>query len=99
MLTSVHIKNHPILGPLDEGEPVVFYFNGQAVRARKGDTVASALFAAGIRTFSHSHRLNQSRGIFCSIGHCTDCVMRVDGVENVRTCITKAEDGMQVNSN
>ena len=36
------------------------------------------------------------RGIFCGIGQCTDCMMVVNGIPNVRTCITPVEDGMTV---
>ena len=34
--------------------------------------------------------------IFCAIGRCTDCVMIVNGVPNVRTCVTPLEEGMQI---
>jgi len=33
---------------------------------------------------------------FCGIGQCTDCVMVVNGVPNVRTCITPVMEGMIV---
>ena len=36
------------------------------------------------------------KGIFCAIGRCTDCVMVVDGIPNVRTCITPLKSGMDV---
>ena len=39
---------------------------------------------------------HKPRGIFCAIGRCTDCVMVVDGVPNVRTCITPLKEGMDV---
>ena len=39
---------------------------------------------------------HKPRGIFCAIGRCTDCVMVVDGVPNVRTCITPLVAGMDV---
>ena len=34
--------------------------------------------------------------MFCAIGRCTDCVMVVDGVPNIRTCITPLRAGMKI---
>ena len=90
------VLNHPVLGEMQERKVLTFYFNGKPIKAYEGETVAAALIAAGIRVFRHSHKLHEPRGVFCSIGHCTDCAMQVDGIENVKTCITRVKDGMQV---
>jgi predicted molibdopterin-dependent oxidoreductase YjgC len=44
--------------------------------------------------FRHTRKYHESRGFFCGIGHCTDCIMEVDGIPNVRTCITPVQPGM-----
>ena len=62
----------------------------------RGDTIASALHAAGITTFSRSLRYNSPRGFFCGIGKCSSCLMRVNGVPNVRTCIAPLQENIQV---
>jgi aerobic-type carbon monoxide dehydrogenase small subunit (CoxS/CutS family) len=36
------------------------------------------------------------RQMFCGIGRCTDCVMTVDGIPGVRTCVTEVREGMRV---
>mgnify|MGYP002597611626 CR=1 FL=1 len=64
--------------------------------AREGDPIAAALMANGIRTFRHTARYHEPRGLFCGIGQCTDCVMEVDGKPNVKTCITRVREGMTV---
>lgn len=92
----MRVKNHPILGPLSEGQTVTFSFEGQAVAARVDDTIASALINAGIKAFRRTHRAREPRGVFCGIGRCTDCVMIVDGRPNVRTCVTPVREGMLV---
>ncbi|MHB8947330.1 MAG: (2Fe-2S)-binding protein, partial [Bacillota bacterium] len=43
-----------------------------------------------------SHPRTGPRGLFCAIGRCTDCVMTVDGVPNVRTCVTPVREGLRV---
>ncbi|WP_417029698.1 2Fe-2S iron-sulfur cluster-binding protein, partial [Cloacibacillus evryensis] len=35
-------------------------------------------------------------GFFCAIGKCSSCFMVVDGVPNVRTCVTPLSAGMKV---
>ena len=52
--------------------------------------------AAGIKSFRTTAKRNETRGIFCAIGRCTDCMMVVDGIPNTRTCVTMVKDGMKV---
>jgi sarcosine oxidase subunit alpha len=61
-----------------------------------GDTVASALYRAGIRTFSRSLKYHRRRGLYCGTGECPNCLLTVDGVPAVRSCVTPAADGMRV---
>jgi sarcosine oxidase subunit alpha len=56
------------------------------------------LFAAGVRIFSRSFKYHRPRGLFCLFGHCSHCLMRVDGVPNVRTCMAPVRSGTQVES-
>ncbi|MDP9119493.1 MAG: (2Fe-2S)-binding protein, partial [Actinomycetota bacterium] len=61
-----------------------------------GDTIASALYRGGIRTFSRSLKYHRRRSLFCGTGDCPNCLVTVDGVPGVRSCLTPARDGMQV---
>lgn len=91
----MRIEKHPILD-FKKRKPVSFRFNGRKVLGFEGDTVASALYAAGFKTFSKSMKYARPRGFFCAIGKCSSCLMRVDGIPNVRTCITPVQNGMVV---
>ncbi len=73
-----------------------FFFNGQPVNAEAGDTIASALYRAGRRVFTRSFKYHRPRGLLCVSGRCPNCMMNVDGVPNVRTCVTPVREGMQV---
>src|SRR5580698_2439662 len=46
------------------GASVEFRFDGRVVRGIRGDTVASALLANGIRVVSRSFKFHRPRGIF-----------------------------------
>ncbi len=65
-------------------------FEGRAIPVVAGDTVASALYRAGVRTFSRSFKYHRRRGLYCLTGDCPNCLMTVDGEPAVRTCRTPA---------
>ena len=95
---TLRITDHPILGPMPPAGEVTIYFNGREITAREGETVAAALAAEGISAFRTTVKRKESRGIFCAIGRCTDCAMTVNGIPNIRTCITTVEENMRVES-
>lgn len=70
--------------------------DGAPIVAFSGETVATALLAGGRLALRHTEKSKQPRGIFCGMGICFECLMTVNGVPNVRTCITPAEPGMIV---
>jgi len=92
----MRVDRHPILGEAERQETLRITVNGQEVEAREGETIAAAMLAAGMRICRTTAKTGEPRGIFCGIGQCTDCVMQVDGVPNVRTCITRVRAGMIV---
>lgn len=75
---------------------VQFDFEGTALRAKEGESVASALLAAGETVFSRSVKYHRPRGPWCMAAECSQCLMRVNGVPNVFTCRTKVTAGMRV---
>lgn len=71
-------------------------FEGRRVPFEEGDTVASALFRAGVRTFSRSVKNHRRRGLYCLTGDCANCLVNVGGAPGVRACTTEASDGLRV---
>ena len=90
------IKKHPILGDAPEVEEVTVILDGVPIKVEKGQMIAAALLEKGVRVNRYTRKNHAARGIFCGIGQCTDCVMIVNGVPNVRTCVTPLEEGMQI---
>lgn len=93
---GTRIAEHPILGVPEKGRLVSFTYDGQELSGYEGEPVAMALKAAGVMVHRYTAKRHEPRGIFCAIGRCTDCVMVVDGVPNVRTCMTPLVEGMKV---
>lgn len=92
----MRIIDHPILGKEKRRKKITIIVDGKAVNAYEGEMIAAALIAAGKQYFRLTRRYEKPRGIFCAIGRCTDCVMTVNGIPNVRTCITPVEKGMVI---
>ena len=59
-------------------EPVRITFDGTAIEALPGETVAATLAAADIVTVRKS-RYSLPRGPFCGMGVCFDCLVTIDG--------------------
>ena len=90
------MKDHPILGKRGMGRKVGISVDGKEVQAFEGEPIAAALMANGIRVFRRTRKRGEPRGVFCAIGRCTDCIMTVNGVPNVRTCMALEKEGMEI---
>ena len=85
-----------IVEGVQRGAPFRFTLDGAPVEAFPGETIATALLAAGRRIARRTARRGTPRGLFCAIGVCHDCRMVVDGEANVRTCLAPAQPDMVV---
>ncbi|MCF6410023.1 (2Fe-2S)-binding protein [Pseudalkalibacillus salsuginis] len=90
------IINHPILDTLADNKEVSFSFNGKNHNAVEGDTIASALLANGICTLRYHEESGNPRGVYCNIGHCFECRVKVGNSDIVRACLTPVEEGMKI---
>jgi len=75
--------------------PTLIEVNGRKLRAQKGQTIAEALLANGFKLFRKT-RNDAPRGFYCGMGVCYECRMIVNGMPNVRTCMTLATPGCKV---
>lgn len=91
----MRIRTHPIID-FRKRKKLSFCFQNKNLVGEEGDTIASALHAEGIRTLTKSLRYESPRGFFCGIGKCSSCLMRVNGIPNVRTCIAPLQEGIHV---
>lgn len=73
-----------------------FVFDGVPCSGRQGDMIAQALLGEQIHTFRLSAVSGQPRGPYCLMGACMECLVEVDGVENVQGCMTALRDGMVI---
>lgn len=76
--------------------PVSVTVDGEPIQAYAGESVATVLLALGRRSFRHTDKHHEPRGIFCGMGICFDCLVTIDGMENVRACMTLVQEGMAI---
>lgn len=74
-----------------------FHFDGRSISFRDGQSVAAALTDAGHLALRHTAK-GDSRGMFCGMGVCQDCLVTIDGVPNRRACMTPAANGLQIDT-
>ena len=81
-------------------EPVGFRFNGKRYTGYSGDTLASALLAAGVRVFGRSFKRHRPRGVFAAGVEEPGALVQVGRGErrtpNVRASLLPVEDGLEV---
>ena len=81
---------------IDRSRLVSFSFDGKRVEGYHGDTIASALYAAGRRTLSRSFKYHRPRGELCACGQCSGSLVEVDGRPGVRACAEPIAEGILV---
>lgn len=81
---------------IDRRQVLRFTFDGKEYTAHPGDTIASALAAAGVSVFSRSFKYHRPRGLLCCAGHCPNCLVQVGDEPNVRACRQPVTEGAEV---
>ncbi|ASU81672.1 proline dehydrogenase [Nocardiopsis gilva YIM 90087] len=75
------------------GPPFEITVDGRPVTALPGQSLAAALWAAGILAWRTTRIGGRPRGAFCGIGQCYDCLATVNGRPNRRACLLPARAG------
>ena len=71
---------------MDPSGPTPFTFRGRPESAESEETLLQHLARRGLPTLQRSIRYHRPRAPFCGIGHCTNCLVRVNGEPNLRAC-------------
>lgn len=81
---------------IDRSERVAFEWNRRGFEGFDGDTIASALTAAGEMVFSRSFKYHRPRGLLTATYHDPNAMVQVDEDPNVRAAHRRIEPGMVV---
>ncbi|MGV8875895.1 MAG: (2Fe-2S)-binding protein [Rhodoglobus sp.] len=76
-----------------EPTPVTITFDGQRLEGVEGQSIAGVIMANEKLGFRRTTHHGAPRGVFCGIGVCFDCLVVVDGLDDVRACQRRAREG------
>jgi predicted molibdopterin-dependent oxidoreductase YjgC len=68
----------------------------EPVTGTLGQSIAGVILASGRLELRRTAGHGELRGVFCGIGVCFDCLVTVNGLQDVRGCQRRAADGDRV---
>ena len=83
---------------IDRAVPLAFTWNGRPYAGLAGDTIVSALAAAGVRVFSRSMKYHRPRGVLAAGFNDPGCLVQVGDEPNVRAAHRRLAAGMAVST-
>jgi sarcosine oxidase subunit alpha len=83
---------------IDRSATLRFTFEGREYQGYSGDTISSALAAAGLAFVARSFKYHRPRSILSFANHDSNTLFQVDGVPNVRGDVTLLREGMRVSA-
>ncbi len=81
---------------IDRATPVDFTFEGRKHTGFAGDTITSALWAAGVKVISRSFKYHRARGTLSAAGHDANSLVQIGGEANVIADTRRIEEGMAI---
>lgn len=81
---------------IDPARSITFNYRGHTMKGCNGDSVATALYANGVRIFSRSLKYHRPRGLYSLDGESSNCMMTVDGLPNVHAEKALLREGQSV---
>jgi len=77
------------------GKSLSFKFEGKSMQGVQGDSIASALINNGVQGFRGTES-NEKRGLFCGMGVCNECLVKVNSKEGILACMTPLNSEMDI---
>jgi sarcosine oxidase, subunit alpha len=79
---------------IDPAQKISFTYNDKPHEGVGGDTLATALFAGGVRIFGRSLKYHRPRGLYSMDAESSNTMLSVDGIPNVVAEVTALKNGM-----
>src|ERR1700754_4847190 len=81
---------------IDRAQGVSFVFEGKSFHGYRGDTITSALAAAGVMVLGRSFKYHRPRGILSFANHDVNALFQVGSLPNVRGDVVRLAAGMNI---
>ncbi len=83
---------------IDRSKVVHFFFEGSECQGYEGDTISSALLAAGLPFLGRGFKYHRPRSLLSFNNHDSNTLFQVGGIPNVRGDVTLVRTGMRVSA-
>ncbi|PKO04295.1 MAG: pyridine nucleotide-disulfide oxidoreductase [Chloroflexi bacterium HGW-Chloroflexi-3] len=83
---------------LQRGKRIQITVNQKSIFAYEGELLSTILHCEGIRVLQRKHRNGKASGIYCGMGICYECLVKVNGVPSIRACQTQVVEGMVIST-
>ncbi|WP_273150798.1 FAD-dependent oxidoreductase [Methylophaga thiooxydans] len=83
---------------INRDKPLTFEYEGQVVNGYEGDTISSALWAAGIRVLGRSFKYHRARGLLSFANHDVNALMTDGEDTNIRADVWPVSQGMTLSA-
>jgi sarcosine oxidase subunit alpha len=81
---------------INRDKPIKFNFEGQEFTGFEGDTITSALWAAGVKVLGRSFKYHRARGVLSLANHDVN-ILVTDGIDtNMRADVVSLNEGMDL---
>lgn len=75
---------------------VTILFEGRAIEAPSGVSVAAALLLNGVEPFRTTPVKSEPRAPYCMMGVCFDCLVEINGMPSRQACQIPVKDGLVI---
>ncbi|WP_299951218.1 (2Fe-2S)-binding protein [uncultured Ruegeria sp.] len=82
----------------DDHNLITLSVNGRSVKARKGQSVWSAMAVASEVVTRKAALSGNARSAYCAMGVCFECMVEIDGLANQQACLSRVAEGMNVST-
>lgn len=83
---------------INRDKPLTFEYEGQVVNGYEGDTISSALWAAGIRVLGRSFKYHRARGLLSFANHDVNALMTDGEDTNIRADVWPVSQSMTLSA-
>ena len=81
---------------INRTKEIQFTFEGKPYKGYEGDTISSALWAAGVKVLGRSFKYHRPRGVLSLANHDVNAMV-TDGIDtNIRADVVKIQEGMDL---
>lgn len=95
------MRSRALFRTLDRTDPgqtqeLSIVLNGKPQNVPAGVSVAAALLTVGPAAIRRNLADDSLRGPYCMMGACFECLVEIDGVPGVQSCMVNVAEGMHI---